>query len=75
MTAKLRLDADDTIGKVTMAPVVPAGWTLQGAPASARSMRVGDELAASWTLVSPEGVTAADIPVTASFDLLGRVKR
>ncbi|RSN29670.1 alpha-L-fucosidase [Amycolatopsis sp. WAC 01416] len=74
VTAKLRLDADDTIGKVTMAPVVPAGWTLQGAPAAAASMRVGDELEASWTLVSPEGVTAADIPVTASFDLLGRAK-
>nr|WP_245192763.1 alpha-L-fucosidase [Amycolatopsis alba] len=74
VTAKLRLDADDTIGKVTMAPAVPAGWSLQGAPATAASMRVGNELEASWTLVSPEGVTAADIPVTASFDLLGRAK-
>ncbi|MFC3456188.1 discoidin domain-containing protein [Amycolatopsis speibonae] len=74
VTAKLRLDADDTIGKVSMTPVVPAGWSLQGAPATAASMRVGNELEASWTLVSPEGVTAADIPVTASFDLIGRAK-
>lgn len=74
VTAKLRLDADDTIGKVSMAPIVPAGWTLQGAPATAASMRVGQELEASWTLLSPEGVTAAEIPVTASFDLLGRAK-
>ncbi|WP_409496243.1 alpha-L-fucosidase [Amycolatopsis sp. cmx-11-12] len=74
VTAKLRLDADDTIRGVTLAPVVPAGWTVQGAPATAASMRVGNELEASWTLVSPEGVTAADIPVTASFDLLGRAK-
>ncbi|MEU3621175.1 alpha-L-fucosidase [Amycolatopsis coloradensis] len=74
VTAKLRLDADDTIRGVTLAPVVPAGWTVQGAPATAASLRVGNELEASWTLVSPEGVTAADIPVTASFDLLGRAK-
>ncbi len=74
VTAKLRLDADDTIDQVTMAPVVPAGWTVQGAPVTAASMRVGNELEASWTLVSPEGVAAADIPVTASFDLLGRAK-
>ncbi|WP_410599171.1 alpha-L-fucosidase [Amycolatopsis sp. lyj-90] len=74
VTAKLRLDADDTINGVTLAPVVPAGWTVQGTPAAAASMRVGNELEASWTLVSPEGVTAADIPVTASFDLLGRAK-
>lgn len=74
VTAKLRLDADDTIRGVALAPVVPEGWTVQGAPATAASMRVGDELEASWTLVSPEGVTAADIPVTASFDLLGRAK-
>ncbi|ANN18598.1 alpha-L-fucosidase [Amycolatopsis orientalis] len=74
VTAKLRLDADDAIGRVTMAPVVPAGWTLRGAPATAASMRVGQELEASWTLDSPEGVTTADIPVTATFDLLGRAK-
>ncbi|WP_037313219.1 alpha-L-fucosidase [Amycolatopsis orientalis] len=74
VTAKLRLDADDAIGRVTVAPVVPAGWTLRGAPATAASMRVGQELEASWTLDSPEGVTTADIPVTATFDLLGRAK-
>ncbi|WP_410665042.1 alpha-L-fucosidase [Amycolatopsis sp. lyj-84] len=74
VTAKLRLDADDTIDRVAMAPVVPAGWTVQGDPAAATSMRVGNELEASWTLVSPEGIAAADIPVTASFDLLGRAK-
>ncbi|MBB5850923.1 hypothetical protein HDA45_001010 [Amycolatopsis umgeniensis] len=74
VTAKVRLDADDAISAVTLAPVVPAGWSVQGGPATAASMRVGNELEGSWTLVSPEGVTAADIPVTASFDLLGRAK-
>jgi len=74
ISASLRLDVDDAIDQVQLAPVVPAGWTMTGSPLTAASMRLGQTLSGSWTLTSPPGqdVTAATIPVTASFQLLGR---
>ncbi|MFI6792669.1 alpha-L-fucosidase [Nonomuraea sp. NPDC050383] len=74
VTATLRLDTDESVDEVTLAPAVPAGWTLEGAPATAASMRLGQTLEGSWTVTSPAGQDAgqADIPVTASFRSLGR---
>ncbi|MGP3979554.1 alpha-L-fucosidase [Streptomyces sp. KR80] len=74
VSAKLRLDADDAIDKVRLAPVVPDGWTVEGDAATAASMRLGQTLDGSWTVTSPPGqdVGSADIPVTASFETLGR---
>jgi len=76
VTASLRLDADDALDQVALAPVVPAGWTLTGGPATAATMRLGQVLSGSWTVTSPPGqdVTTANIPVTASFRTLGRAK-
>ncbi|GAA3628702.1 alpha-L-fucosidase [Lentzea roselyniae] len=73
ITARLRLDADDQIDNVSLAPVVPAGWTLTGAPAVRSSMRLAGVLEGVWTAVSPAGqdVGSVSIPVTASFQLLG----
>ncbi|MER6009018.1 CBM35 domain-containing protein, partial [Nonomuraea angiospora] len=74
VSAKLRLDADDALDRVRLAPVAPAGWTVEGAPVTAASMRLGQTLEGTWTLTSPPGqdVTPADIPVTAAFEVLGR---
>ncbi|MCX5316179.1 alpha-L-fucosidase [Streptomyces sp. NBC_00154] len=73
VTAKLRLDADDILDSVRLAPKVPAGWSVEGDPATASSMRLGETLAASWTLTSPPGadVASTTVPVTAAFLTLG----
>ncbi|MEV6718337.1 alpha-L-fucosidase [Lentzea sp. NPDC051208] len=72
ITARLRLDADDQIDDVSLAPSLPAGWTLTGAPAVRTSMRLAGLLEGTWTATSPAGqdVGSVSIPVTASFKLL-----
>jgi hypothetical protein len=77
VSASLRLDADDAIDGVTLAPTVPAGWTITGSPQAATSMRLGQTISGTWTLTSPAGadVTSATIPVVASFGVLGVPKK
>jgi len=77
VSAKLRLDVNDPIDQVTLAPVVPAGWTITGDPATAASMRLGQTLEGSWIVTSPAGqnVGSVTIPVRASFQFLGRPKQ
>jgi Alpha-L-fucosidase/Carbohydrate binding module (family 35)/NPCBM-associated, NEW3 domain of alpha-galactosidase len=77
VTSTLRLDADDALDQVTLAPVLPAGWSVEGAPATAASMRLGQTLTGSWTVTSPPGqdVGSVRIPITASFQTLGRPKQ
>jgi hypothetical protein len=77
VSASLRLDADDAIDGVTLAPTVPAGWTITGGPQAATSMRLGQTISGTWTLTSPAGadVTSATIPVVASFGVLGVPKK
>jgi hypothetical protein len=72
ITARLRLDADDQIDNVSLAPALPAGWTLTGAPATRASMRLAGLLEGTWTATSPAGgdVGSVSIPVNASFQLL-----
>ncbi|MEV0388443.1 CBM35 domain-containing protein [Nonomuraea sp. NPDC050643] len=74
VSARLRLDADDALDRVTLAPAVPAGWSIDGAPVTAATLRLGQVVEGTWTLTSPPGqdVTATDIPVRASFEVLGR---
>ncbi|MEV4115989.1 CBM35 domain-containing protein [Nonomuraea sp. NPDC049695] len=74
VSANLRLDADDALDQVRLALVAPAGWTVEGDPVTAGTMRLGQTLEGTWTLTSPPGqdVTPADIPVTAAFQVLGR---
>ncbi|MEU5645343.1 alpha-L-fucosidase [Streptomyces milbemycinicus] len=76
VTASLRLDDDEQLDGVSLAPRLPAGWTADGGPVTARSLRLGQTLTGSWTLTSPPGQDAgsSDIPVTADFTLLGRQK-
>jgi hypothetical protein len=74
ITASVRLDVDDALDGVTLAPVVPSGWTLAGGAATAATMRLGQVLQGTWTVTSPPGqdVGSVKIPVTASFQTLGR---
>ncbi|MEV1243924.1 CBM35 domain-containing protein [Nonomuraea sp. NPDC049750] len=74
VSATLRLDSEDVLDQVAFAPAVPAGWTVEGEPIKASAVRLGQTLAGSWTLTSPPGmdVTATDIPITATFQSLGR---
>ncbi|MFC0505052.1 NEW3 domain-containing protein [Micromonospora costi] len=74
VTARLRLDVDDALDEVSMAPVVPAGWSVTGAAVTSREMRLGQVLEGRWTVTSPAGadVSSAKIPVVASFETLGR---
>jgi Alpha-L-fucosidase/Carbohydrate binding module (family 35)/F5/8 type C domain/NPCBM-associated, NEW3 domain of alpha-galactosidase len=75
--ARLRLDADDVVGSVRLAPQVPAGWSLNGEAATASSMRLGQTLEGSWVLTSPPGadIGSVRIPVVATFQYLGRAKQ
>ncbi|WP_290059771.1 alpha-L-fucosidase [Amycolatopsis solani] len=73
VTASLRLDVDDPIDDVVLAPVVPPGWTISGAPVTAANLRLGQVLSGSWTVTAPAAQDVT-IPVTASFRTLGRVK-
>ncbi|MGS2617697.1 CBM35 domain-containing protein [Micromonospora sp. LZ34] len=74
VAARLRLDVDDALDQVTMAPVVPAGWTITGGAVTSREMRLGQVLEGSWTVTSPAGqnISSARIPLRASFETLGR---
>ncbi|WP_211369938.1 CBM35 domain-containing protein [Nonomuraea turkmeniaca] len=74
VSATLRLDVEDALDQVELAPAVPAGWTVEGGPATAATMRLGQTLEGTWTLTSPPGqdVASADIPIRASFQVLGR---
>jgi hypothetical protein len=76
VSAALRLDVDDAIEQVRLAPVVPVGWSTV-APATAPALRLGQILRGAWTVTSPPGqdVGSVTIPVTASFQLLGRTKQ
>jgi hypothetical protein len=73
VTASLRLDVDDPVDQVSLAPVVPAGWTLEGAPVTASHLGLGQVLSGSWTVTAPAAQDVT-IPVTASFTTLGRAK-
>ncbi|MEU4247734.1 alpha-L-fucosidase [Amycolatopsis sp. NPDC026612] len=73
ITASLRLDVDDPIDQVSLAPVVPAGWTVTGGPATASALGLGQVLSGSWTVTAPAAQDVS-IPVTASFRTLGRAK-
>nr|WP_042188230.1 alpha-L-fucosidase [Kibdelosporangium sp. MJ126-NF4] len=75
VTGQLRLDVDDTITGVELKPTAPAGWSVQGSPATVQTLRLGQVLSGEWTLTAPARVEAVTAPVTASFQVLGRAKQ
>ncbi|WP_394620750.1 alpha-L-fucosidase [Lentzea sp. JNUCC 0626] len=77
ITARLRLDADDQIDDVVLAPVVPAGWAVTGPSAARASMRLGGVLEGAWTVTSPAGqdVGSVSVPVGAAFRVLSSERK
>lgn len=71
VSTRLRLDVNDALDNVSLSPTVPAGWTVTGGAVTATSMRLGQVLEGTWTITAPPGASA-DVPVTASFQVLGR---
>ncbi|SDI19948.1 discoidin domain-containing protein [Nonomuraea jiangxiensis] len=72
ISAKLRLD-EDTVDDVRLAPVVPAGWTLEGAPVTAANLRLGQSIEGTWTVTGPAGGQQGpvQVPVKADFRTVG----
>jgi len=61
--------ADRDVRGVVVAPVVPDGWSVDGAPVAAKRLGAGEVLEASWTVTVPEdGVSGTvEIPVEAAY--------
>jgi hypothetical protein len=75
VTGLFRDDDVDPVDAVTMAPVVPAGWSVEGAPVTASRLSHGETLDATWIITTPstnDRGAAADIPVKVSFGMFGR---
>jgi NPCBM-associated, NEW3 domain of alpha-galactosidase/F5/8 type C domain len=74
VTGELRNDDVDPIDDVMLAPRVPAGWTVAGAPAGAARLESGDTLSGTWTITVPEDASFGvhDVPVAASYGAFGR---
>jgi hypothetical protein len=63
--------AQEDVRNVTLAPRVPAGWSVSGAPVTSRSVRPGQALSGTWTVVPPAAPASYgyfDIPVVATFN-------
>jgi hypothetical protein len=69
VTGRLTLDDRQPVADVTLAPRVPAGWAVTGAPVTARRLRTGQSIEGTWTLTAPAAppVGYLDVPVVARF--------
>jgi hypothetical protein len=57
---------------LTLAPTLPAGWTVQPGPASIGTVLPGRSATASWTITAP---TALNTPVTANLTATATYRR
>lgn len=66
--------SDRDVRQVVVTPTVPEGWTLEGAPVTAKTMASGHVLEASWTVTVPaDGASGTvEVPVTAEYRDGGR---
>jgi hypothetical protein len=69
VTGRFTLDDREPVRDVTLAPRVPAGWTVSGAPATAGRLTTGQSITGTWTVTVPADppVGYLDIPVVAGF--------
>jgi NPCBM-associated, NEW3 domain of alpha-galactosidase/Alpha-L-fucosidase/F5/8 type C domain len=74
VSAELRLDDIDPVDDVSLAPQLPAGWTMEPGPATAKRLESGQTLTGSWTVTVPADATPGmrKLPVRASFTAFGR---
>jgi alpha-glucosidase len=68
-TVSGQFTADRMQTDVTLAPRVPAGWTVTGRAVHAGRIRPGQTLTGSWTVTAPANPTFGyvDIPIVARF--------
>jgi hypothetical protein len=61
--------AQSPVSEVTLAPRVPAGWTVAGPAVTAGRLEPGQRLAGSWVVTAPPEPTFGyrDLPVVAGF--------
>jgi hypothetical protein len=69
VSGRFTLDDRQSVSDVTLAPRVPAGWTVAGAAVSARRLRTGQSITGTWTLTAPAAppVGYLDVPIVARF--------
>jgi hypothetical protein len=74
LSAELRLEDIDPVDDVTLAPQLPAGWTAEPGPATARRLESGQTLTGSWTVTVPADAEPGmrKLPVRASLHAFGR---
>jgi hypothetical protein len=69
VTGGFTVDASEAMTDVTMAPQVPAGWTVHGGPVTARRVRAGQTVSGTWTVTVAAEPTFGyvNVPVVARF--------
>jgi hypothetical protein len=74
LSAELRPDDIDPVDDVSLAPALPAGWTMEPGPATARRMESGQTLTGSWTVTVPADADPGmrKLPIRATFSAFGR---
>jgi hypothetical protein len=74
LSAELRLTDIDPVDDVTLAPQLPAGWTAEPGPATAKRLESGQTLTGSWTVTVPGDADPGmrKLPVQVAFSAFGR---
>jgi len=69
VAGRFTLDDRAPVSDLTLAPRVPDGWTVTGAPVTARRLTTGQSVEGTWTVTAPAlpPVGYVDIPVVARF--------
>jgi hypothetical protein len=62
-----KFTVDTPVSDVVLAPRVPAGWTVTGAPVKASKMKPGQVIEGKWTLTAPNVAGYVDVPIVAGF--------
>jgi hypothetical protein len=69
VSGRFTLDDRQPVSDVSLAPRLPAGWTVTGGPVTARRLATGQSVAGTWTVTAPADppVGYLDLPVVATF--------
>jgi hypothetical protein len=74
VVGKFSIDDGKPLSRVSLAPRVPAGWTVRGGPAVVDRLLPGHTLTSSWVITAPASPAAfgyIDVPMVARFRLPG----
>ncbi|EHR61217.1 glycoside hydrolase family 97 catalytic domain-containing protein [Saccharomonospora cyanea] len=73
ISAQFTLDEGERVHDVSLRPSVPEDWHVEGEVVRARSLRAGETLSGTWTLVAPQDGPRGrvDLPLVAQYRLPG----